>query len=310
MLGRLHVVLIHLPLGLLAGVVLLRLLSAWYGERYRSALPALMWLCAIGGLAAAAAGWILFIGEGNQWGALGSWHQWLGTALALVLIATAWAMHCVFTAGSWTSSIAADIGLVCCAVLAAITGHYGGQMTHGRNYLFGGSSSSLAATADPSPSPSTNAPAVAPIVIHSDTDAAEQESHDDNDQAEDTAEVDYQALWRAAEKVIINHCEECHNSDRARGYLNLERYDLIMRGGSSGPAVRPGEPQRSPLLTLAELPEDNWDRMPPDGPPLKENELDALRQWIIHGAPGPENGDNDDTDNATQNDDEPDNNEP
>lgn len=306
MLGRLHVVLVHLPLGLLAGVVLLRLLSAWYGERYRTALPALMWLCALGGLAAAAAGWILFLGEGNQWGALGSWHQWLGTALALSLIATAWAMQRIPRSGSW-ARIASDAGIISCAVLAGITGHYGGQMTHGRNYLFGGSSSQPAA-ADPSPDRQARTPALAPIVIHNDADDNGNDADDEHDQAdEDTAtELDHQALWRAAETVIINHCVECHNSDRARGHLNLERYDLIMRGGGSGPAVRPGEPERSPLLNLAELPEDNWDRMPPEGPPLNNEELDALRQWIVHGAPGPDNdqaADDESDENGGENDD-------
>ena len=127
--------------------------------------------------------------------------------------------------------------------------------------------------------------------FYSGQDAAEvdgkEESKADNEEAvppQIIADVD-PGLWIDANKVFKMHCIDCHNQNRRRGYFDLSSHERYFKGGSSGPAVIPGDPGKSRLYTLAKLPADHWDRMPPDGDPLTEEELAALRNWIRAGAP-------------------------
>ncbi|MGV2341854.1 MAG UNVERIFIED_CONTAM: hypothetical protein LVR18_50445 [Planctomycetaceae bacterium] len=56
-------------------------------------------------------------------------------------------------------------------------------------------------------------------------------------------------------------------------------------GGTTGPAIVPGDPAASLLLsrvTSADLPV----RMPPEGEPLKPEQIAALRDWIQSGRQG------------------------
>ena len=41
--------------------------------------------------------------------------------------------------------------------------------------------------------------------------------------------------------ILKNNCLACHNTTKAKGGLNLETPQLILKGGDSGPAVSPGK---------------------------------------------------------------------
>lgn len=263
--GRLHLLLLHLPIGLVAGLVGLRFLPHLRRQAHIPLLSGLWLFAGISIALTAASGWILMLHEGNQWGRLGLLHQWLGTALAVLVLVgmLAWlrGRRCL-----------SDGLLLLAAGLLLPVGHFGGSMTHGRNFLWGGGASTTSEVSEADRDEAESADAVT----------------EEENAKETTPALDREALvarWKAAEAVIAKHCIDCHNNNRQRGHLNLQTHAAIMRGGSSGAAVVPGQPNRSPLLTLAMLPEDNWDRMPPEGPPLNEDELDALRQWIAAGAP-------------------------
>lgn len=268
-LGRLHLLILHLPIGLVAGLAVLRSLPALRTAAVMPALRSLWVIAALSGIAAALTGWVLMLGEGNQWGMNGLLHQWLGSALAATLVLGAILAWCGRSLGS-------DVVLALCVLLTFATGHLGGTLTHGSNFLWGGGSPMTATAAESN-------------------DQAEAEGENNESPSEDdvaTADNDdkqllasNRALWTAAHGVMVQHCMDCHNNNRQRGYLNLETHQAIMRGGSSGPAVVPMDPAKSRMLTLAMLPEDNWDRMPPEGDPLNEDELSALRAWILAGAP-------------------------
>lgn len=85
--------------------------------------------------------------------------------------------------------------------------------------------------------------------------------------------------------VLIAECYGCH-SDQAgnvRGGLRLDTQARMQVGGSSGPAIAPGDPEGS-LLFTAMLHEDF--EMPPKRK-LPQNVLDDFRKWIEMGAPDP-----------------------
>lgn len=88
-------------------------------------------------------------------------------------------------------------------------------------------------------------------------------------------------------KPILARCYSCHGALRQKFGLRLDTGELILRGGKSGPAVFPGDPDNSPLIQ-AVLGEER-SRMPPEneGAPLTREEIDILKQWIRQGAKAP-----------------------
>jgi mono/diheme cytochrome c family protein len=57
----------------------------------------------------------------------------------------------------------------------------------------------------------------------------------------------------------------------------------MLRGGESGAALVPGEPDESNLLMA--IRHDGWE-MPPDGK-LPDAEIEAIAEWVRQGAPWP-----------------------
>ena len=85
--------------------------------------------------------------------------------------------------------------------------------------------------------------------------------------------------------VLIRECYGCHSnqSGNVRGGLRLDTRELMLIGGSSGPAVVPGDVEES-LLFNAIVHEDFV--MPPKRK-LSDSIIDDFRTWIEMGAPDP-----------------------
>src|SRR5262249_15021448 len=82
--------------------------------------------------------------------------------------------------------------------------------------------------------------------------------------------------------ILKAHCVKCHGPNKPKGKLNLGSPRAMARGGDSGPAVVPGQPDESVL----------WDQisrgeMPPrPEPPLSDEDKNLLRRWGERGAAG------------------------
>ncbi len=88
--------------------------------------------------------------------------------------------------------------------------------------------------------------------------------------------------------VLAQDCATCHNDAKMGGLSVLSRADLL-KGGVSGAAVIPGEPDKS--LLIAKLREgDQSKRMPKASAPLKDDEINALVVWVRDGAYWPPEG--------------------
>jgi mono/diheme cytochrome c family protein len=66
--------------------------------------------------------------------------------------------------------------------------------------------------------------------------------------AADTAE---NSFTKVAE-IFAKHCLDCHAVDDPEGKFIVENYDLIMKGGESGPALIPGKSDDSLLVKMIE----------------------------------------------------------
>ena len=130
-LGRLHVVVVHFPIALLliAGVI-----EGWRAiRRAEKPSPTALMCVVVGGIFAILAsglGWI------HKWyfdgGTDVQIHQWLGiaaagTALAAILVLGLPNRRRAVQAYRWVTML--------CALLVALAGHFGGDLTHGDGYL-------------------------------------------------------------------------------------------------------------------------------------------------------------------------------
>ena len=86
--------------------------------------------------------------------------------------------------------------------------------------------------------------------------------------------------------VLRERCFACHGAVKQEGGLRLDTAALAIKGGDSGAVIQPGDADASLLLQRITA-EDESQRMPPEGEPLKPDQIAALRGWIAQNAPAP-----------------------
>ena len=88
--------------------------------------------------------------------------------------------------------------------------------------------------------------------------------------------------------VLVRNCYECHSAGakNIRGELLLDSRAASRRGGESGPAVVPGDPEES--LLLSALRHESFE-MPPDKK-LPAETIANFERWIADGAADPRDG--------------------
>jgi uncharacterized protein DUF1553/uncharacterized protein DUF1549/cytochrome c len=95
-----------------------------------------------------------------------------------------------------------------------------------------------------------------------------------------------QDLPSQAVAVVQARCLQCHNESAAMSGLQMVTREQLLKGGSRGPAIKPGDASGS-LLFQAVMHSGKL-VMPPAGK-LNESEVGTLRAWIDQGAAWPGN---------------------
>ncbi len=85
--------------------------------------------------------------------------------------------------------------------------------------------------------------------------------------------------------LLVERCIECHGEKKHKGGLRLDSRVAWQKGGDTGPALVPGDPEAS-LLMKAVRRIDKELQMPPKHP-LSAEEIASLEQWVKIGAPDP-----------------------
>jgi uncharacterized membrane protein len=129
--GRFHVLALHLPIGIILAAVALE----WIARRRRyahlaSAAPMLWAAAAVTAILTAVLGYMHFA-EGAFSGPSANAHRLYGTSVAVVAAAI-WLLCAKWPAFYRRIHLAAGLLLV---ALVTLTGHYGGNLTHGSTYL-------------------------------------------------------------------------------------------------------------------------------------------------------------------------------
>ena len=89
--------------------------------------------------------------------------------------------------------------------------------------------------------------------------------------------------------VLVEHCYKCHSvgaAGKPKGGLLLDSRKTIRAGGDSGPAVVPGDPGASLLLTAISHVDPDL-KMPPKKDRLPEAVINDVKTWIRMGAADP-----------------------
>ncbi len=84
--------------------------------------------------------------------------------------------------------------------------------------------------------------------------------------------------------IFAERCQGCHNSKARPAGLDLTSVSGFRHGADTGPVVVAGDVQKSRLLQVIGYQERT--KMPPAGK-LKDQEIEALQDWVKMGAPWP-----------------------
>ncbi len=85
--------------------------------------------------------------------------------------------------------------------------------------------------------------------------------------------------------LLAENCFVCHTTTRLGG-LDMKSREALLKGGNSGPAIIPGQPEQSLLIQVVEYKHPRL-KMPPAGK-LKDGDIAALAAWVKSGAVWPE----------------------
>lgn len=247
-LGHLHPLFVHLPIGIL----LIALLLQWLARKkenavLKHAVPVILLAGAITGLFSCLTGYLLSISDDYDEG-LVSWHMWMGIATTLAaFVLYAREKNDQFKINKTSLSFAL-LGLI------IITGHLGGSLTHGSDYL---SPKNIFAN-------DTAVAVIKPI-------ANVQEA---------------QVYTDVIKPVFQTKCYSCHGANKQKGGLRMDDSVKLMKGGKEGIVIEPGDANASELIKRMLLPVDNDDHMPPkEKPQPTESQLALIGWWITNGAP-------------------------
>ncbi|WP_435313464.1 c-type cytochrome domain-containing protein [Cellulophaga fucicola] len=247
-LGRFHPLVVHLPIGFLLFAFLLEIFSRIKKNPVlTTAIPLALFLGGVSALVACILGYMLSLSGDYDDNALDS-HFWFGIATT-VLAFVAWLIRIEKIKLSNYKKIQPNIAaLTLLVIVISVTGHYGGNLTHGSDYLV----------------------KYLPFNTEEKTELAAVTNLEE-------AEV----YGHLVAPILENKCISCHNDSKKKGGLSMIDSVSMHSGGKSGAILVPGSANESELVKRVLLDPHNEDFMPPEGKtPLTEEEIAIITYWI------------------------------
>lgn len=260
--GRAHVVMVHFPVALLMVLALIEVLR-WRRKdgSMDQTVAIIAVITALSAIASVVQGFVLDDGRSDgvsEDARMLALHKWLGISTTIIAIAAA-AVALRRQLGDTPLLTKIYRALILPgAALVSLTGHYGGAVVHGKDYLpimpwelfqlyFGSKDS-------------------APVAV---TDIPDK--------------IDF---WRDVDPIFKRACYECHDAKEQKGELRMDTREFQLMGGEGGPSIIPGDSKKS--LTMIRIRGEGEDpRMPKKKPPLSDRETAIIAKWIDQGAEWP-----------------------
>jgi uncharacterized membrane protein/mono/diheme cytochrome c family protein len=240
-LGHFHPLLVHLPIGMLLLAFVLECMMRF--QRRVELQLAIDWAIRLGtaaAIASAGSGWLLATEGGFEADLLQQHRYWgIGTVLIFLLLIGLRRQKLyfpVFVAG---------------IIALSITGHLGGSLTHGTDYL----------AWDKAETGSSIAPVVATL--------------------DETTPI-FAAL---IQPILQDKCVSCHRPEKRKGNLDFTTKEAMLIGGKHGPVFVAGNADSSHMMQRMLLPMHLDEHMPPSGKKqLEPAEIETIMWWINNGA--------------------------
>ncbi|MDB6029249.1 MAG: hypothetical protein JWM68_5472 [Verrucomicrobiales bacterium] len=88
--------------------------------------------------------------------------------------------------------------------------------------------------------------------------------------------------------IFVDNCYKCHSHEapKLKGGLSVEFGEALLKGGTTGPAIIPGDPENSLLIKAVRYVDADL-QMPPEDKKLSAVQIADLVAWIKMGAPDP-----------------------
>lgn len=250
-LGRFHPLLVHLPIGFLLFAFLLEIYQRIKKiNDFNKAISAALLLGGAGAIAASVLGYMLSQSGGYNQDMLDQ-HFWFAI-VTIVISLLAWALKENYLKLKLDQNSKIHLYLsVVIVILISVTGHLGGNLTHGSEYLM------------------EYAPFGRPekIVL------------------EPVLDVQEATLYgHLVAPILKEKCLSCHNESKLKGQLSLQDSVSMFKGGKHGNSLVIGDADASEIYKRVMLDLHDKKFMPPEGKPgLTENEKEILAYWINTG---------------------------
>lgn len=245
--GRLHPLFVHLPIGFLLLATVFELFS--YKREYEHLKSSVSFALLLGFMSVVLAcvlGYILSLSDDYTTAALND-HKISGIALAffsglLFLISSGYLKNNIGINRSLFTAFC-----ILTTALMGYTGHQGGTLTHGAEYL---SMEVLNEQKRVKPQ-SVERAMIFEDVVH---------------------------------PILIQRCSQCHRADKMKGELSMKTLSDLQKGGKSGAAIVAGSLNDSELYKRITLDPEHEKYMPTDGKtPLTKSEVEIIEWWIEKG---------------------------
>lgn len=259
--GHFHPLIVHLPIGflLIAGLLEIDRLVRRNSVSPHTITLILFW-SAVSATLACVFGYMLSLGGGYEPETLNS-HKWQGIGVA-VFAWLAWSVKSEnlgrivpFASLVYLPTLGVSL------VLLLTTGHLGGNLTHGDDYLTQYMPETMRSLVGVQPKQKE-------VKFQPITDVNQA--------------LVYQQI---VNPILHSRCVQCHNAGKAKAGLRLDTPEMIQKGYEDGPVFVAGKGTSSALVKVCLLPEDDDHHMPPKGKTqLKESDIALLTWWIDQGA--------------------------
>lgn len=254
LLGRMHPLFVHLPIGILVFGILLCFIPQKEKTNLLPAARLAFLLGGIGAFGAGLSGFLQFQFEGFLWEDVRI-HLIGGILTALGSFALFYQLKNKEVLTSTIKSAALGLGLI-----MSFTGHLGGSLTHGENYFT----------------------EVLPPEFQSFL-GIEIEPEKGPELAEESWE---EAVFysEVIQPILNQNCKSCHNPRNQKGELDLTTMKSLLAGGEDGLVLTVGDAKHSELFARLILPKEDKKHMPPSEKrqPSKA-EIALIESWIKAG---------------------------
>ena len=250
LIGRFHPLIVHLPIGFIVLGILIELNKKKLGWS-NDALKFIFFWASITGVFSIISGFFQYQNGGYLWETVQ--NHFIAGVLTIIL---SFSFYLKLIENSIFKSIPRKLFTIVNSVILILTGHLGGNITHGEEHLV---------------EPINNLVGIneeEPLTVKYYEDFKEK------------------PLFSSVIQPIIDQkCVKCHNSKKSNGKLRMHNTKEFMKGGKNGSIINYDTPEISEMYIRIHLPREEKKHMPPkSGKQLTRQEISLISKWIENGS--------------------------